>query len=170
MFTTWPHGVVMFLSEMTTGKRNLRHEFDRLQSSAQEVCSCVLGSPHLSPLQDDLQKVPKELATLTAIAAYHGALTALSAMVLRHPELDLSGLEDDLSAGKPYENVLVVARRLEPIASKVARGLTFAAVRRVRRAEQELDVSGGSAGAVVDASSTGGPAAPSPIVDPPLQQ
>ena len=90
--------------------------------------------------------------------------------MLRHPELDLSGLEDDLSAGKPYEDVLVVASRLEPIASKVARGLTFAAVRKVQYAERELDVSGGSAGAVVDASSTGGPAAPSSIVDPPLQQ
>ena len=62
--------------------RNLCHEFDRLQSSAQEVFSCVLGSPHLSPLQDDLQKVPKELAVLTAIAAYHGASTVLSDVVL----------------------------------------------------------------------------------------
>ena len=74
---------------------------------------------------------------LTAIAAYHGALTALSAMVMRHPELDLAGLEDDLSTGKPYEDVLVVASRLKPISSNVALGLTFAAVRRVRRAEQE---------------------------------
>jgi len=57
---------------------------------------------------------------LTAIAAYHGASTALSAVVLRHPELDLADLEDDLSAGKPYEDILVVARRLEPIAEKVA--------------------------------------------------
>ena len=55
----------------------------------------------------------------------------MSAMVLCHPELDLAGLEDDLSAGKPYEDVLVVARRLEPIAEKVVRGLTFAAVRNV---------------------------------------
>ena len=62
--------------------RNLRHEFDRLQSSAQEVCSCVLGSPPSSPLQDDLRKVPKELAALAAIAAYHGASNALSAVVL----------------------------------------------------------------------------------------
>ena len=170
MFTMWSHGVVMFLSEITTRNRNLRHEFDWLQSSAQEVCSCVLGSPPSSPLQDDLRKVPKELAALTAIAAYHGALTALSAVVLRHPELDLAGLEDDLSAGKPYENVLVVARRLEPIASKVTRGPTFAAVRRVRRAERELDVSGGSTGAMADASSTGGPAAPSSNVDPLLQK
>ena len=54
-----------------------------------------------------------------------------------------------------------MASRLEPIASKVAQGLTFATVRRVRRAERELDVSGGSAGAVADASLTGGPAAPS---------
>jgi hypothetical protein len=148
----------MFLSEMTTRNRNrnLRHKFDRLQSSAQEVCSCVLGSPPSSPLQDDLRKVPKELAALTAIAVYHGASTALSTVVLRHSE--------------PYEDVLVVARRLEPIASKVARGLTFAAVRKVRRAERELDVSGGSAGAMVDASSTGGPAAPSSNVDPPLQK
>jgi len=160
----------MFLSEITTRNWNLRHEFDRLQSSAQEVCSCVLGSPPSSPLQDDLRKVPKELAALTAIAAYHGASNALSAVVLRHPELDLAGLEDDLSAGKPYENVLVVARRLEPIASKVSRGLTFATVRRVRRVEQELDVSGGSAGAVADASLTGGPAAPSSSVDLSLQK
>ena len=107
---------------------------------------------------------------LTAIAAYHGASTALSTVVLRHPELDLAGLEDDLSAGKPYEDVLVVARILEPIASKVARGLTFAAVRRVRRAERELDVSGESTGAMADASSTGGPVAPCSIVDPPLQK
>ena len=91
-------------------------------------------------------------------------------MVLRHPELDLVGLEDDLSAGKPYEDVLVVARILEPIASKVARGLTFVAVRRVRRAERELDVSGGSAGAMADASSTGESAAPSSSMDPPLQK
>jgi len=94
----------------------------------------------------------------------------LSAVVLRYPELDLVGLEDDLSAGKPYEDVLVVARILEPIASKVARGLTFVAVRRVRRAERELDVSGGSAGAMADASSTGESAAPSLSVDPPLQK
>ena len=88
---------------------------------------------------------------MTAIAAYHGASTVLSAVVLWHLELDLAGLEDDLSTGKPYEDILVVARRLEPIAEKVARGLTFAAVRRVRRAERELDVSGGSAGGMVDA-------------------
>ena len=56
----------------------------------------------------------------TAIAAYHEASTALSAVVLRHLELDLASLEDDLSARKPYEDVLVVARRLEPIANKVA--------------------------------------------------
>jgi len=124
----------MFLSEMTTRNRILRREFDRLRSSAQEVCSCVLGSPPSSPQQDDLWRVPKELAVLTAIAAYHGASTALSAVVLRHPELDLAGLEDDLSAGKPYEDVLVVARRLEPITEKVARGMTFAVVRGVRRA------------------------------------
>jgi len=107
---------------------------------------------------------------LTAIAAYHGALTALSAVVLRHPELDLAGLEDDLSAGKPYEDILVVARGLEPIAEKVARGLTFAAVRGVQCAERELDVSSGSAGAMVDASSTGGSAVPSSSVDPSLQK
>ena len=106
---------------------------------------------------------------MTAIAAYHGASTALSAVVLRHPELDLAGLEDDLCAGKPYEDVLVVARRLEPISEKVARGLTFAAVSRVRRAERELDVSGGSVGAMADASSTGGSAGPSSSVDQPLQ-
>ena len=94
----------------------------------------------------------------------------MSAVVLRHPELDLAGLEDDLPAGKPYDDVLVVARMLEPIASKVARGLTFAAVSRVRRAERELDVSGGSVGAMADASSTGGSAAPSSGVDPLLQK
>ena len=107
---------------------------------------------------------------MTTIAAYHGASTALSAVVLRHPEIDLAGLEDDLPTGKPYDDVLVVARMLEPIASKVARGLTFEAVRNVQRAERELDVSGGSAGAMADASSTGGPAAPSSNVDPPLQK
>jgi len=107
---------------------------------------------------------------LTAIAAYHGASTALSAVVLRHPELDLTGLEDDLSAGKLYEDVLVVARRLDPIAKKVARGLTFAAVRGVRRAERELDVSSGSAGAMVNASSTDGCVVPSWSLDPSLQK
>jgi hypothetical protein len=71
-------------------------------------------------LQDELWQVPKELAALTAIAAYHGASTALSAVVMWHPELDLADLEDDLSGGKPFEDVLVVARRLEPIAEKVA--------------------------------------------------
>jgi len=71
-------------------------------------------------LQDELWQVPKELAALTAIAAYHGASTALSAVVMWHPELDLVGLEDDLSCGKPFEDILVVARRLEPIAEKVA--------------------------------------------------
>ena len=166
----WPHGVVMFLSEMTTQNWTLRREFDRLRLSAQEVCSCVLGSPPSSPLQDDLQRVPKELAALTVIVASHGASTALSAVVLRHPKLYLAGLEDDLSAGKPYDDVLVVARTLEPIARKVARGLTFAAVRRVQRAERELDVSGGSARAMADALSTGGSAAPSSSVDPPLQK
>jgi hypothetical protein len=55
------------------------------------------------------------------IAAYHGALTALSVVVLRYLELDLAGLEDNLSAGKRYDDILVVARRLEPIASTVAR-------------------------------------------------
>jgi hypothetical protein len=68
----------------------------------------------------------------------------------------------------PYGDALVVAWKLEPIAGKIARGLTFAAVRNVRCAERELDVSGGSAGAMVDASSTGGSAAPSSSVDPPL--
>ena len=155
---------------MTTRHQDLGREFDRLRSSAQEVCSCVCGSPPSSPLQDELRRVPKELAALTAIAAYHGASTALSAMVLRHPELDLVGLEDDLSARKPYKDVLVVARRLEPIAEKVARGLTFAVVRGVRRAERELDVSSGSAGAMVDASSTGGSVVPSSSVDPSLQK
>ena len=155
---------------MTTQHQDLRREFDRLQSSAQEVCSCVRGSPPSSPLHDELRWVPKELAALTAIAAYHGALTALSAVVLRHPELDLVGLEDDLSAGKPYEDILVVARRLEPIAEKVAQGLTFVVVRGVRRAERELDVSGGSARAMADALSSGGSAVPSSSADPFLQK
>ena len=154
---------------MTTRHQDLRREFDRLQSTAQEVCSCVRGSPSSSPLQDELRRVPKELAALTAIAAYHGASTALSAMVLRHPKLDLVGLEDDHSGGKPFEDVLVVARRLAPIAERVARGLTFAAVRNVRRAELELEVSGGSTGVMVDASSIGGSVVPSSSVDPPLQ-
>ena len=105
---------------MTTQHQDLRREFDRLRSSAQEVCSYILGSPPSSPLQDDLQRVPKELAVLTAIAAYHGASTALSAVVLRHPELDLAGLDGDLSAGRPYDDALVVARMLEPIAVKIA--------------------------------------------------
>ena len=105
---------------MTTRHQDLRREFDRLQSLAREVCSCVRGSPPSSPLQDELRRVPRELVALKAIAAYHGASTALSAVVLRHPELDLAGLEDDLSGGKPFEDVLVVARRLEPIAEKVA--------------------------------------------------
>ena len=105
---------------MTTQHQDLRREFDRLRSSAQEVCSCVRGSPPSSPLQDELRRIPKELAALTAIAAYHGASTALSAVVLWHPKLDLAGLEDDLSGGKPFEDALVVARRLEPIAEKVA--------------------------------------------------
>ena len=65
---------------------------------------------------------------------------------------------------------LVVARRIEPIVEKVARGLTFAAVRRVRRAEQELDVSGGSVGAMADALSTGESAIPYSSVDPLLQK
>jgi len=73
-----------------------------------------------------------------SVATHHEASTALSAMVLRHPELDLAGLEDDLSAGKPYDDALVVAKKLEPITSKVARGLTFEAVRNVQRAEREL--------------------------------
>ena len=90
--------------------------------------------------------------------------------MLRHPELDLVGLEHDLSGGKPFEDVLVVARRLEPIAEKVARGLTFEAVRSVRRAERELEVISGTTGAVVDASSIGGSAVPSSSVDPPLQK
>ena len=90
--------------------------------------------------------------------------------MLRHPKLYLAGLEDDLSVGKPYDDVLVVARTLEPIARKVARGLTFAAVRRVQRAERELDVSGGSARAMADASSTGASAAPSSSLDPSLQK
>ena len=148
--------------------QDLRHEFDRLQSSAQEVCSCVRGSPPSSPLLDELRRVPRELVALTAIAAYHGALTALSAVVLHHPELDLVGLEDDLSGGKPFEDALVVARRLEPIAERVTQGLTFEEVRSVRRVERELEVSGGSTGAVVDASSIGDSTVPSSSVDPPF--
>ena len=107
---------------------------------------------------------------MTAIAAYHGASTALSVMVQWHPELDLAGLEDDLSGGKPFEDVLVVARRLEPIAEKVARGLTFEAVMTVWHAELELEFSGGSTGTVARASSIGGSAVPSSSVDPPLQK
>ena len=165
---------------MTTRHQDLRREFDRhqdlhhgfdhLQSPAREVCSCVRGSLPSSPLQDELRQIHKELTALTAIAAYHGASTALSAVVLRHSELDLAGLEDDLSGGKPFEDALVVARRLEPIAEKVARGLTFAAVRNVRRAELELEVSGGSTGVMVDASSIGGSTVRSSSVDPPLQR
>jgi len=94
----------------------------------------------------------------------------LSAVVLRHPELDLAGLDDDLYVGKSYDDVIVVVRRLEPIADKVAWGLTFSVVRRIRRAERELDVSGGSTRAMADASSTGGSDAPSSSVDPPLQK
>ena len=155
---------------MTTRHQDLCREFDRLRSSAQEVCSCVRGSPPSSPLHDELRWVPKELAALTAIAAYHGASTALSTLVLRHLELDLAGLEDDLSAGKPYEDILVVARRLEPIAEKVAQGLTFVVVRGVRRAERELEDSSGSTGAMVDAPSTGRSVVPSTSVDPSLQK
>ena len=109
---------------------------------------------------------------MTAIAAYHGASIALSAMVLRHPELDLAGLEDGLSDRKPFEDALVVARRLEPIAEMVAGGLTFAAVRNVHRAELELEleVSGESTGAVADTSSIGGSTVPSSSVDPPLRK
>ena len=150
--------------------QDLRHEFDRLQSLAREVCSCVCGSPPSSPLQDELRRIPKELPALTAKAAYHGASTALSAVVLRHLELDLAGLEDDLSGGKPFEDALVVAKTLEPIAEKVARGLTFEEVRTVRRAERELDASGGSAGARADVSSTGGSVVPSSSVDPLLHK
>ena len=150
--------------------QDLRHEFDRLQSLAREVCSCVRGSPPSSPLQDELRRVPRELVALTAIAAYHGASTALSAVVLRHPELDLAGLEDDLSGGKPFEEVLVVARRLEPIAETVARGLIFAAVRNVRLAELELEINGESTGAVADTSSIGGSTVPSSSADTPLRK
>ena len=150
--------------------QDLRHEFDRLQSLAREVCSCVCGSPPSSPLQDKLWWIPKELAALTAIAVYHGASIALSAMVLRHPELDLAGLEDDLSGGKPFEDALVVARRLEPIAERVTQGLTFEEVRSIRCAERELEVSGGSTGVVVDASSIGDSTVPSSSVDPPLEK
>ena len=90
--------------------------------------------------------------------------------MLRHPELDLAGLDGNLSTGRPYDDALVVARKLEPIAGKIAQGLTIAVVRDIQRAERELDVSGGSAGAMADASSTGGSAAPSSSVDPPLQR
>ena len=105
-----------------------------------------------------------------AIVAYHGASTALSAVMLRYPKLDLAGLDGDLSARRPYGDALVVARKLEPIASKIARGMTFTAVRNIRHAEQELDVIGGSAGAMADASSTGGSAVPSSSVDPLFQK
>ena len=91
-------------------------------------------------------------------------------MVLRHPKLDLVGLEDDHSGGKSFEDVLVVARRLEPIAEKVARGLTFEEVRTVRRAEREPDANGGSAGARADESSTGESVVPSSSADSLLQK
>jgi hypothetical protein len=121
-------------------------------------------------LLDELRRVPRELVASTAIAAYHGASTTLSAVVLHHPELDLAGLEDDISGGKPFEDALVVARRLEPIAERVTQGLTFEEVRSVRRAERELEVSGGSTGAVVDPSSIGDSTVPSSSVDPPLEK
>ena len=121
-------------------------------------------------MQDDLQKIPRELAALTALAAYHGASTALSAVVLRHPELDLAGLDGDLSIRRPYDDALVVARKLEPIAVKIAQGLPFATLRDVRRVERDLEVSDGGAGVVAEASSTGGSVVPPSGVDPPLQK
>ena len=133
-------------------------ERNQLRTAVPEICSCVLGTPPSSPLPDDLQKVPGELAALTTLAAYHGASSALSAMVLRHPELELGGLFGEPSAGWPYDNVLVVAKKLEPIAAKIAQGLPFAAV------------GNRGAGAMADASSTGGSVVPSSGLDPSLQK
>ena len=90
--------------------------------------------------------------------------------MLRHSELDLTGLDGDLSDGRPYDDTLMVARKLEPIVAKISRGLTFAMVRDIRYVEREMDVSSGSAGVVADASSTGGSVAPSSGVDPQLQK
>ena len=50
-------------------------------------------------------------------------------MVLRHSELDLAGIDGDLAVGRPYDDALMVARKLEPIVAKISRGLTFAMVR-----------------------------------------
>ena len=91
--------------------------------------------------------------------------------MLRHPELDLAGLDGDLSIRRPYDDALVVARKLEPIAVKIAQGLPFATVRDVQRVERELEVcDGGGAGVVADASSTGGSVVPPSGMDPPLQK
>jgi hypothetical protein len=105
-----------------------------------------------------------------ALAAYHGAALALSVLVLWHPDLELASLDGEPSAGRPYGDVLVVAKKLEPIAVKIAQGLPFAMVRDVRRVERELVVSDGGAGVVADTSSTGGLAVPSSGMDPPLQK
>ena len=105
-----------------------------------------------------------------ALAAYHGASLARSVLVLWHPDLELASLDGEPSAGRPYGDVLVVAKKLEPIAVKIARGLPFAMVRDVRRVERELEVSDGGAGVVADASLTGGSTVPSSSADPPLQK
>lgn len=166
------------LDEVSGRNQYLRHELDacveehdQLWVAVREICSCVLGTLPSSPLQDDLHKVPRELDALTALAAYHGASSALSAVVSRHPELDLGSLEGGPSTGRPYDDALVLAGKLEPIAAKVAQGLPFVAVRAdVRRVERELEVDDGVAGAMASTSSTGGSVAPSSGVDPSSQK
>ena len=64
----------------------------------------------------------------------------------------------------------MVARKLEPIAIKIAQGLPFATVRDVWRVERELEVRDGGAGVMADASSTVGSVIPPSGVDPPLQK
>ena len=108
-------------------------ELEQLEAAARDVCAWVLGAPPSGPLLADLQKIPAELGELTGLATYHGASSALSAVVSRYPELNLEGLAGEISSGPPCSAAVVLARKLEPIAGKITQGLPFVTMRDVHR-------------------------------------
>jgi hypothetical protein len=83
----------------------------------------------------DLLKIPVELGEMTGLATYHGASSALSVVVSCYLELNLEGLAGEISMGQPCNAAVVLAQKLEPIASKITQGLPFVVVRDVRHVE-----------------------------------
>ena len=88
----------------------LAEKFDQLEAAAWEVCAWVFGAPPSGPLLADLQKILAELGEMTGLATYHGASSALSAVVSRYLELNLEGLASEISMGQSCNAAVVLGQ------------------------------------------------------------